>query len=73
MALTTQISRGPIDADCIGNPRAQGKAKYAAWKSAVEEDKLTAEQAQEKYIQHVEEYKAKYGFDADKEPEAVGA
>jgi diazepam-binding inhibitor (GABA receptor modulating acyl-CoA-binding protein) len=51
----------------------KGKAKYSAWKKVVEEDKLTPEAAQEKYVTLVETLKAKYGFDATKEPEAVGA
>ena len=49
----------------------QGKAKYNAWKAATE-DSLTPEEAQEKYVAKVEEMKATYGYDADKQPEAVG-
>ena len=33
---------------------------------------LTAEEAQERYIALVERMKETYGYDADKEPEAVG-
>ena len=51
----------------------QGKAKYAEWKKVVEEDKLSAEQAQDAYVESVETLKTKYGYNADKEPEAVAA
>ncbi|KAK7754127.1 hypothetical protein SLS62_003973 [Diatrype stigma] len=50
----------------------KGKAKYNAWKKVAEEG-ITAQQAQERYIAKVEELKAKYGYDENKEPEAVGA
>ena len=50
----------------------QGKAKYNAWKKVAEEG-TTAELAQERYIAKVEELKGKYGFDANKAPEAVGS
>lgn len=53
-------------------PNEQGKAKYNAWKKVAEEG-ITAEQAQERYIAKVEELKGKYGYDENKEPEAVGA
>ncbi len=49
----------------------QGKAKYNAWDKAVG-DGLTVEEAQEKYVAKVEEMKNTYGYDADKQPEAVG-
>ncbi|KAL2121509.1 hypothetical protein VTJ04DRAFT_5536 [Mycothermus thermophilus] len=49
----------------------KGKAKYNAWKKAVD-DGITPEQAQEKYVAKIEEMKEKYGYDANKEPEAVG-
>ncbi|KAK4237098.1 putative fatty acid binding protein [Achaetomium macrosporum] len=49
----------------------KGKAKYNAWKAAVE-DGITPEQAQEKYVAKIEEMKAKYGYDENKQPEAVG-
>ncbi|KAK4109561.1 putative fatty acid binding protein [Canariomyces notabilis] len=49
----------------------KGKAKYNAWKKVVEEG-ISAEQAQEKYVAKIEEMKTKYGYDANKEPEAVG-
>ncbi|KAF5027796.1 hypothetical protein F66182_95 [Fusarium sp. NRRL 66182] len=51
----------------------QGKAKYNAWSKAVEEDQLTPDAAQEKYVALVEKLKEAYGYDADKVPEAVGA
>ncbi|KAK3939809.1 acyl CoA binding protein-domain-containing protein [Diplogelasinospora grovesii] len=50
----------------------KGKAKYNAWKKVVQEDALSAEQAQEKYVAKIKEMKGKYGYDANKEPEAVG-
>ena len=49
----------------------QGKAKKKAWQKLVDEG-LTQEQAQEKYVALVESLKGKYGYDASKEPEAVG-
>ncbi|KAL2148510.1 hypothetical protein VTH82DRAFT_2064 [Thermothelomyces myriococcoides] len=49
----------------------KGKAKYNAWKKAVE-DGITPEQAQEKYVALVEELKKKYGYDENKVPENVG-
>jgi diazepam-binding inhibitor (GABA receptor modulating acyl-CoA-binding protein) len=50
----------------------QGKAKKKAWQKLVDEG-LTQEQAQEKYVTLVESLKEKYGYDASKEPEAVGS
>ncbi|KAF4977586.1 hypothetical protein FZEAL_5900 [Fusarium zealandicum] len=49
-----------------------GKAKFNAWKDVVE-DGITPETAQERYVALVEKLKEKYGYDANKEPEAVGA
>ncbi|GAP82859.1 putative acyl binding protein [Rosellinia necatrix] len=49
----------------------KGKAKLRAWEAMITEN-LTPEQAQERYIALVEVLKNKYGFDANKEPEAVG-
>ncbi|KAF4972639.1 hypothetical protein FSARC_787 [Fusarium sarcochroum] len=51
----------------------KGKAKYNAWKKAVEEDQLTPDSAQEKYVELVEKLKVQYGYDANKVPETVGA
>ncbi|KAI1775024.1 putative fatty acid binding protein [Hypoxylon cercidicola] len=48
----------------------KGKYKYNAWKDLVDEG-ITPETAQERYVKKVEELKEKYGFDANKEPEAV--
>ncbi|KAK3324703.1 putative fatty acid binding protein [Cercophora scortea] len=50
----------------------KGKAKYNAW-SKLNDDSLTPEEAQAKYVAKIEEMKATYGYDADKQPEAVGA
>lgn len=50
----------------------QGKAKKNAWQKIVDEG-YTAEQAQEEYINYVEKLKVSLGYDANKEPEAVGA
>ncbi|KAH7165486.1 acyl-CoA-binding protein [Dactylonectria macrodidyma] len=49
----------------------KGKYKYRAWKEVVEEG-ISAETAQERYVALVEELKAELGYDATKEPEAVG-
>ncbi|TDZ22682.1 Acyl-CoA-binding protein-like protein 1 [Colletotrichum sidae] len=49
----------------------KGKAKYNAWQKKVDEGK-TVEQAQEEYIALVNQLKESYGYDASKEPEAVG-
>ncbi|KAM0809995.1 putative ACB domain-containing protein [Seiridium cardinale] len=49
----------------------KGKAKYNAWQKVVD-DSTSAETAQQKYVQLVESLKASHGFDADKQPEAVG-
>ncbi|KAL9600952.1 MAG: hypothetical protein Q9179_003035 [Wetmoreana sp. 5 TL-2023] len=40
----------------------EGKAKYNAW-SKVNDEGLTAQQAQEKYVKLVNSLKEKYGFD----------
>ncbi|KAK1596371.1 acyl CoA binding protein [Colletotrichum navitas] len=50
----------------------KGKAKQNAWQKVVD-DGTTPEQAQEKYVALVNSLKEKYGYDANKEPEAVGA
>ena len=49
----------------------QGKAKYNAWQKVADEA-LTPEQAQEKYVAKIEEMKGTYGYDENKQPEAVG-
>ncbi|TPX18923.1 uncharacterized protein E0L32_011401 [Thyridium curvatum] len=49
----------------------KGKAKKNAWQKLVDEG-ITPEQAQEKYVAKIESMKQTYGFDANKEPEAVG-
>jgi diazepam-binding inhibitor (GABA receptor modulating acyl-CoA-binding protein) len=38
----------------------------------VVEDALTPEQAQEKYVAKIEKMKEQYGYDENKQPEAVG-
>ncbi|ROT40547.1 acyl CoA binding protein [Sodiomyces alkalinus F11] len=50
----------------------KGKAKKNAWQKVVDEG-TTPEQAQEKYVALVNRLKEAYGYDANKEPEAVGA
>ncbi|EFX02847.1 acyl-binding protein family [Grosmannia clavigera kw1407] len=62
--ITTAPSPGMFDL--------KGKAKKAAWQKAVDEG-LTAEQAQERYVEYIEKLKAKHGYDASKEPETVGS
>ncbi|KXJ85807.1 acyl-CoA-binding protein [Microdochium bolleyi] len=49
----------------------KGKAKYNAWSDKVKEG-LSAEDAQKAYVDKVEALKASHGYDANKEPEAVG-
>ena len=51
--------------------RTQGKAKKRSWQKVVDEG-VTVEEAKTKYIALVESLKEKYGFDANKEAEAVG-
>ncbi|CZT00472.1 probable acyl-coenzyme A-binding protein (diazepam binding inhibitor) [Rhynchosporium agropyri] len=50
----------------------KGKAKKKAWQKIVDEG-LTSDQAKEKYVALVESLKEKYGYDANKSPEAVGS
>ncbi|KAL7922302.1 putative acyl-coA-binding protein [Trichoderma austrokoningii] len=46
------------------------RAKWQAWKKAIEEDGITdPAEAQKKYIELVEELKVKYQFDPNKTPE----
>ncbi|KAK0637108.1 acyl-CoA-binding protein [Bombardia bombarda] len=49
----------------------KGKAKYNAW-SKINDDGLSAEEAQAKYVAKIEEMKEKYSYSADKQPETVG-
>ena len=49
----------------------QGKAKKRAWQKVVDEG-LTVDEAKERYVKLVALMKEKYGYDADKVPEAVG-
>jgi diazepam-binding inhibitor (GABA receptor modulator, acyl-CoA-binding protein) len=49
----------------------KAKAKYKAWK-VVADKGVTSEEAQTKYVALIKDMKEKYGYDADKEPEAVG-
>ncbi|KAL2114307.1 hypothetical protein VUR80DRAFT_9529 [Thermomyces stellatus] len=50
----------------------KGKAKKGAWQKLVDEG-VTPEQAQERYIALVEKLKETYGYDENKQPEAVGS
>ncbi|KAJ1333370.1 acyl-CoA-binding protein [Microdochium nivale] len=50
----------------------KGKAKYNAWADKVKEG-ISAEDAQQAYVAKVEALKVSHGYDANKEPEAVGA
>ncbi len=50
----------------------KGKTKQKAWQKIVDEG-VSPEDAQDKYVELVEALKLKYGFDADKVPEAVGS
>jgi len=49
----------------------KGKAKKKSWQAIVDKG-LTTDEAKEQYVELVEEMKKKYGYDASKEPEAVG-
>ena len=49
----------------------QGKAKKRAWQKVVDEG-TTPTAAEAKYVELVESLKSKYGYDANKKPEAVG-
>ncbi|KAB8290028.1 hypothetical protein EYC80_010354 [Monilinia laxa] len=49
----------------------KGKAKKKAWQEKVDSG-ITADEAKEKYVAKIAELKEKYGYDADKVPEAVG-
>ncbi|KAI2466231.1 putative fatty acid binding protein [Annulohypoxylon bovei var. microspora] len=48
----------------------KAKYKYQAWQKLVD-DGVSPEDAQERYAKKVEELKEKYGYDANKVPEAV--
>ncbi|TVY60694.1 Acyl-CoA-binding protein-like [Lachnellula suecica] len=50
----------------------KGKAKTKAWQTQVDAG-LTSDEAKEKYVKLVESLKEKYGYDANKVPENVGA
>ncbi|ORY65557.1 putative fatty acid binding protein [Pseudomassariella vexata] len=50
----------------------KGKAKKNAWQKVVDEG-ISAETAQERYVALIEKSKTTYGYDANKEPETVGA
>ncbi|KUI63695.1 hypothetical protein VM1G_10530 [Cytospora mali] len=50
----------------------KGKAKKNAWQKKVDEG-VSQEQAKSEYVALVETLKTKYGYDANKSPEAVGA
>ncbi|ODA77681.1 hypothetical protein RJ55_06283 [Drechmeria coniospora] len=62
--ISTAVAPGMFDL--------KGKAKKGAWQKIVDEG-ITAEQAQERYVALVEKMKETYGYDENKEPEAVGA
>lgn len=62
----------PIEkAEAPGTFDLKGKAKKRAWQKVVDEG-TTPEEAQTKYVALVESLKDKLGYDADKEPEAIG-
>lgn len=60
-----------INTQLTTSPGAQGKAKKNAWQKKVDEG-VTADQAKEQYVALVEKLKTQYGYDENKEPEAVG-
>ncbi|KAK4938119.1 hypothetical protein LTR10_021359 [Elasticomyces elasticus] len=49
----------------------KGKAKFKAWQKEADA-KTTPAAAEKKYIDLVESLKSKYGYDANKVPEALG-
>lgn len=49
--------------------RKQGKAKRNAW---AEKKDLSADDAKKQYIELVEKLKKDYGYDENKQPEAIG-
>ncbi|KYK59348.1 acyl CoA binding protein [Drechmeria coniospora] len=73
LPLLTAPSRPGLYKVAIGEDiSTAGKAKKGAWQKIVDEG-ITAEQAQERYVALVEKMKETYGYDENKEPEAVGA
>lgn len=52
--------------------KTQGKAKKGAWEQAIKDTDGDADKAKEQYVALVEKMKAEYGYDENKEPEAVG-
>ncbi|KAK1767963.1 acyl CoA binding protein [Phialemonium atrogriseum] len=50
----------------------KAKAKKNAWKAIVDEG-ISAEEAQERYVELVEALKEEHGYDENKQPEAVGS
>ncbi|KAH6673782.1 putative acyl-CoA-binding protein like protein [Halenospora varia] len=50
----------------------KGKAKKKAWQEVVDKG-TTQDEAKAEYVKLVEEMKEKYGYDANKAPEAVGS
>ncbi|KAF7543604.1 hypothetical protein G7Z17_g10605 [Cylindrodendrum hubeiense] len=60
------------DAPSPGMFDLKGKAKKNAWQKVVDEG-ISAEAAQTRYVELVEKLKEKYGYDANKAPEAVGS
>lgn len=53
-------------------PSQQGKAKKKSWQSYVDKG-LTSDEAKAQYVELIAKLKEKYGYDANKVPEEVGA
>ncbi|KKZ66648.1 diazepam-binding inhibitor (GABA receptor modulator, acyl-CoA-binding protein) [[Emmonsia] crescens] len=72
-ALFKQGTQDPSfeDASKPGTFDFKAKYKYNAWKKLADEG-LSAEDAQKQYIELIEKFKQKYGYDEAKEPEQVG-
>ncbi|KAK4929983.1 acyl-CoA-binding protein (ACBP)/diazepam binding inhibitor (DBI)/endozepine (EP) [Elasticomyces elasticus] len=67
------LQEPPIhEAPAPGTFDLKGKAKKKAWQKVVDAG-VTPEQAEQKYIEHVNELKGKYEFNPEKVPEAVGS
>ncbi|KAH0555981.1 hypothetical protein GP486_006076 [Trichoglossum hirsutum] len=71
--VTLSIHFSSNEPRLIAEPfRQKGRAKKRAWQELVDEG-VTPEEAQKRYVTLVEKLKETYGYDADKEPEVIGA
>ncbi|CZR62295.1 probable acyl-coenzyme A-binding protein (diazepam binding inhibitor) [Phialocephala subalpina] len=68
VALGEDISK----AETPGTFDFKGKAKKKSWQSYVDKG-LTSDEAKSQYVELIAKLKEKYGYDANKVPEEVGA